>query len=196
MMSLLHHSEERIRIMKNVVERNGVMRFLKNEFIWIALILIGLFLSSATPYSDQSIVSPLERFNWSWIEPTLANVQFDYAGKEISLDTLGTAGLIEFFMRKTAHVVTFFVLGALFVKAISRTNLHAGLNVLFAWALANTVAIFDEYHQSLTPERTALLEDVLLDSTGAAVGVILFGGLLLLRSKRKNSKRAGYVDLR
>lgn len=172
------------------------MRFLKNELIWIALILIGLFLSSATPYSDQSIVSPLERFNWSWIEPTLANVQFDYAGKEISLDTLGTAGLIEFFMRKMAHVVTFFVLGALFVKAISRTNLHAGLNVLFAWALANTVAIFDEYHQSLTPERTALLEDVLLDSTGAAVGVILFGGLLLLRSKRKNSKRAGYVDLR
>ena len=172
------------------------MRFLKNEFIWIALILIGLFLSSATPYSDQSIVSPLERFNWSWIEPTLANVQFDYAGKEISLDTLGTAGLIEFFMRKTAHVVTFLALGALFVKAISRTNLHGGLNVLFAWALANTVAIFDEYHQSLTPERTALLEDVLLDSTGAAVGVILFGGLLFLRSKRKNGKRAGYVVLR
>lgn len=172
------------------------MRFLKNEFIWIALILIGLFLSSATPYSDQSIVSPLERFNWSWIEPTLANVQFDYAGKEISLDTLGTTGLIEFFMRKTAHVLTFFSLGALFVKAISRTNLHAGLNLLFAWALANTVAIFDEYHQSLTPERTALLEDVLLDSTGAAAGVILFGGLLFLRSKRKNGKRAGYVALR
>ncbi|WP_214778935.1 VanZ family protein [Exiguobacterium sp. s22] len=172
------------------------MRLLKNEFIWIALILIGLFLSSATPYSDQSIVSPLERFNWSWIEPTLANVQFDYAGKEISLDTLGTAGLIEFFMRKTAHVLTFLVLGALFVKAISRTNLHAGLTLLFAWALVNTVAIFDEYHQSLTPERTALLEDVLLDSTGAAVGVVLIGGFLLLRSKRKNGKRAGYVALR
>ena len=172
------------------------MRLLKNEFIWIALILIGLFLSSATPYSDQSIVSPLERFNWSWIEPTLANVQFDYAGKEISLDTLGTTGLIEFFMRKTAHVVTFLVLGALFVKAISRTNLYVGLNLLFAWALANTVAIFDEYHQSLTPERTALLEDVLLDSTGAAAGVILFGGLLFLRSKRKKGKQAGYVALR
>ncbi|WP_215113344.1 VanZ family protein [Exiguobacterium sp. s63] len=172
------------------------MRLLKNEFIWIALILIGLFLSSATPYSDQSIVSPLERFNWTWIEPTLANVQFDYAGKEISLDTLGTAGLIEFFMRKTAHVVTFLVLGALFVRAISRTNLHAGLNLLFAWALVNTVAIFDEYHQSLTPERTALLEDVLLDSTGAAAGVVLIGGFLLLRSKRKNGKRAGYVALR
>lgn len=195
-MSLLHLSEERIRIMKIVVERNGVMRLLKNEFIWIALILIGLFLSSATPYSDQSIVSPLERFNWSWIEPVLANIQFDYAGKEISLDALGTAGLIEFFMRKMAHVVTFLVLGALFVKAISRTNLHAGLNLLFAWALANTVAIFDEYHQSLTPERTALLEDVLLDSTGAAAGVILIGGFLLLRSKRKNGKRAGYVALR
>ncbi|WP_215142192.1 VanZ family protein [Exiguobacterium qingdaonense] len=172
------------------------MRLLKNEFIWIALILIGLFFSSATPYSDQSIVSPLERFNWSWAEPTLANVQFDYAGKEISLDALGTAGLIEFFMRKAAHVVTFLVLGALFVKAISRTNIHAGLNLLFAWSLANTVAIFDEYHQSVTPERTALLQDVLLDSVGAAVGVVLVGGFILWRLRRKHAKKSGYVALR
>ena len=172
------------------------MRLLKNEFIWIALILIGLFFSSATPYSDQSIVSPLERFNWSWIEPTLANVEFDYAGKEVSLDALGTVGLIEFLMRKAAHFVTFFALGALFVKAISRTNLHASLNLLFAWTLANTVAIFDEYHQSLTPERTPLLQDVLLDSSGAIAGVVLIGGFLLLRSKRKRGKRAGYVALR
>lgn len=169
------------------------MHIFKNEFLWIALILIGLFFSSATPYSDQSLVSPLERVEWSWLEPTLETIQFEYAAREVSLEAMGTIELIEFLIRKTAHVATFFALGALLVKAISRTNLHASLNLLFAWTLANTVAIFDEFHQSLTPERTPLLQDVVLDSTGALIGVLLIGGIYLMTRKGKRRNRAGYV---
>ncbi|WP_214827834.1 VanZ family protein [Exiguobacterium algae] len=171
------------------------MRILKNEFLWIAIILLGLFFSSATPYSDQSIVSPLEKVNWSWIEPTLEKVQFDYASHEVSLETKGTAGLIEFLIRKAAHFFTFFALGFLFVKAVSRTSLHVSLTLLFAWTLSNTVAIFDETHQSLTPERTPLLQDVLLDSTGAMFGVLLVGGIYLALRKGKTQKRTGYISL-
>lgn len=171
------------------------MRILKNEFLWIALILVGLFFSSATPYSDQSLVSPLERLDWTWLEPSLETVQFEYAGSEVSLEAKGTVGLIEFFIRKAAHFSIFFVLGALLVKAVSRTALHPSLTLLFAWALANTVAIFDEFHQSLTPERTPLLQDVLLDSAGAVCGIILVGGLYLWSQKGKRQKRTGYVNL-
>lgn len=169
------------------------MRILKNEFVWIGLILIGLFFSSATPYSDQSIVSPLERFDWTWIEPGLSLVDFDYAGAPVSLETKGDVGLIEFLIRKAAHFSVFFILGALFVKAVSRTRLHAGLTLLFAWTLANTVAIFDEFHQSLTPERTPLLQDILLDSFGAACGILLIGGYYLFRYGRQKRSRAGFV---
>lgn len=172
------------------------MYILKNEFIWIALILIGLFISSATPYSDQSIVSPLERFDWTWAEPALSNVDFDYAGSPVSLEDKGSVGLIEFLIRKAAHFTVFFALGALFVKAVSRTRLNAWLMLLFAWALANTVAIFDEFHQSLTPERTPLIQDVVLDSFGAFCGILLFGGYYLFVRKRNKRQRTGYVSIR
>lgn len=172
------------------------MYILKNEFIWIVAILIGLFVSSATPYSDQSIVSPLERFNWTWVEPVLDEISFDYAGETISRDTLGTVPLIEFFIRKATHVVVFLVLGALLVKAIARLRLHASLTLLFAWTMATTVAAFDEFHQSLTPERTPLIQDVILDSMGALLGVLLIGGIYLMRRKRSGRKRNGYVALR
>ncbi|KDN57118.1 MULTISPECIES: VanZ family protein [Exiguobacterium] len=171
------------------------MYILKNEFIWITLILVGLFFSSATPYSEQSIVSPLERFEWGWAEPMLGNVDFDYAGDPVSLESKGTVGLIEFLIRKAAHFTVFFVLGALFVKAVSRTRIHAGLTLLFAWALATTVGVYDEFHQSLTPERTPLIQDVVLDSFGALCGVVLLGGLYLVK-RRKRKSRSGYMMTR
>ncbi|RHB50462.1 VanZ family protein [Exiguobacterium sp. AM39-5BH] len=172
------------------------MYILKNEFIWIGLILIGLFFSSATPYSDQSIVSPLEQFDWTWAEPVLSTVNFDYAGSPVSLEAKGSVGLIEFLIRKATHFTVFFALGALLVKAVSRTRLHTGLTLLFAWALANTVAVFDEFHQSLTPERTPLLQDILLDSFGAACGILLVGGYYLFKRGRRNHSRSGFVSPR
>ncbi|WP_445001953.1 VanZ family protein [Exiguobacterium alkaliphilum] len=171
------------------------MYILKNEFIWITLILVGLFFSSATPYSEQSIVSPLERFEWGWVEPALENVEFEYAGSPVSLEAKGTVGIIEFLIRKTAHFTIFFILGALFVKAVARARLHPGLTLLFAWALATTVGVYDEFHQSLTPERTPLVQDVVLDSIGALCGVLLVGGLYLA-TRRKRRPRSGYVMTR
>ncbi|MCC5892525.1 VanZ family protein [Exiguobacterium sp.] len=172
------------------------MYILKNEFIWITIILVGLFFSSSTPYSDQSIVSPLERFDWGWAEPVLADIDFEYDGSPVSLEAKGTVGLIEFLIRKAAHFTIFFILGALFVKAVARVRLHAGLILLFAWTLANTVAIYDEFHQSLTPERTPLIQDVVLDSVGALCGVLLVGGIYLAKRKGKRRSRAGYVTTR
>ena len=172
------------------------MYILKNEFIWITLILIGLFVSSSTPYSDQSIVSPLERFDWTWAEPVLSTIDFDYDGSPVSLEAKGSAGLIEFLIRKAAHVTVFLALGALLVKAVSRTRLHNGLTLLFAWSVANTVAIFDEFHQSLTPERTPLIQDIMLDSFGAACGVLLIGGYYLFKHGQTNRSRSGYVSPR
>lgn len=170
------------------------MYIFKNEFIWIGLILIGLFVSSSMPYSNQSLVSPLERIDWTWAEPVLSTVDFEYAGNPVSLEAKGGAGLIEFLIRKAAHFSVFFALGALFVKAVSRTRLHAGLTFLFAWALSNTVAVFDEFHQSLTPERTPLIQDIVLDSFGAACGVLLVGGYFVLKRTRNKRSRSGYVS--
>lgn len=162
-------------------------KIITNEFVWIGVILLTLFWSSSTPYSDQSIQSPLARFSWTWLEPALESLHFSYGDSVVSLETYETVGVIEFLLRKLAHFTIFLALGALLVKAVGRLQLALGLTMLFAWGLANTVAVFDEFHQSLTPERTPLIQDVVLDSTGALVGIML--GAILLRRVRERHRQ-------
>ena len=89
-------------------------------------------------------------------------------------------------VRKIAHFVEFFILGALAAAAclwnhISRPALLA---VLFsAW-----VAAVDECIQVLMPERGPAFLDVVLDTCGAIFGAVLFFAALLLfaRLRRKS----------
>lgn len=73
-------------------------------------------------------------------------------------------------VRKTAHFVEFFVLGALLYRALRRGRPPAwqARLALGAVALAALWALVDEFRQSLVPDRTASLLDCVIDATGAA----------------------------
>jgi len=64
---------------------------------------------------------------------------------------------------------------------LTRRRLTLGLAALFAYSLAIMVAVFDEFHQILTGDRTGLIQDVLLDGTGALIGIGCY--LLVYRKK-------------
>ena len=55
---------------------------------------------------------------------------------------------------------------------------------LWAWALAFLYAASDEWHQSFVPSRGSSFHDVLIDATGAALGLLLLHGWLLWRQAR------------
>lgn len=80
-----------------------------------------------------------------------------------------TFDLVHLLVRKSAHFVEYAILSALWFRA-----LHVHLTSLWRirWALIGlvvslSVAILDEFHQSLVPSRTSSARDVLLDLTGA-----------------------------
>ncbi len=80
-------------------------------------------------------------------------------------------GRAEHYLRKTAHFVEFFILGALtytFLSMFMRKKFLAYLLSLFVTIL---YAVFDELHQYFIPGRSASLNDVLLDSLGALCGI-------------------------
>jgi len=99
----------------------------------------------------------------------------------------------EILMRKLAHVMLFFILGAAVAFAWHRRcignrdhakkNCPAALPVVVLCAL---LAALDEFHQYFVPERAALVSDVLLDTLGAAFGAM--GAFLLVRLWRRRSK--------
>ena len=149
---------------------------LENKFIryWLPVLLIagGIFYSSSTPYGDQDIRPQINQLNgiYHFVEQ-FDFVHFSYAGKEISINQLGSAGFVEFFIRKLAHFSVFCLLAFFTTRLVSvyRKKFYiSGLLLTILYAAS------DEFHQSFTADRTPLVQDVVIDSCGAFVGACLF----------------------
>jgi VanZ family protein len=84
-----------------------------------------------------------------------------------SVPDLGTGlGTWDLVLRKLAHAAEFAVLGGLLLRALrdERAALAAGI----------AYAASDELHQHFVPGRVGSPLDVLIDSVGVAVGVLLW----------------------
>jgi VanZ family protein len=76
----------------------------------------------------------------------------------------------EVALRKLAHVTEYFVLTALLLRALRRSQVTAAVAVAIVVALA--YAASDEWHQSFVPGRTATPRDVAIDGIGIALAAI------------------------
>lgn len=74
-------------------------------------------------------------------------------------------------VRKHAHFLAYLILGMLVIHTLRRFGIHryrgAGLTLL----ICVLYAISDEVHQMFVPGRGPGLKDVLIDSSGAIVGI-------------------------
>jgi VanZ family protein len=93
-------------------------------------------------------------------------------------------------LRAMAHVVTFGVLGGLLAWALAPLAGSAVRVGLMALLIAAAYAVSDELHQSLVPDRTGQLDDVLLDVLGAALGIALAIAFAMAMSRRARRSRS------
>lgn len=77
--------------------------------------------------------------------------------------------LLDFIVRKTAHFAEYTALGFLSANSFSGDNIEAK-----AFCLSVAYAASDEIHQYFVPGRRCMTRDVLIDSTGALVGILIF----------------------
>lgn len=78
--------------------------------------------------------------------------------------------ILNFLIRKAAHVTEYAILGGLCFRALRGDE--RGWQRRWAWtavALAASVAVADEWHQSLVPSRSSSGWDVVLDAAGATL---------------------------
>ena len=85
---------------------------------------------------------------------------------------------VHVFSRKCAHLAEYALLSTLLWRALHhsiRRQTAAWRWDVAGWALlgAALYAVSDEIHQSFVPSRQGSVRDVLLDSTGAALGLLL-----------------------
>ncbi len=86
---------------------------------------------------------------------------------------------LQFIARKSAHVLTFALLGFLsFLTFISYTKIRFFVRVLLSGLISLLYAASDEYHQRFVEGRSCELRDFLLDAAGI-VGAILICSLFV-----------------
>lgn len=97
--------------------------------------------------------------------------------------------LLTFLVRKSAHIIAYFILGVLMYRAL-RVSIRrwpartvAGLALLSC----SLYAVTDEIHQLFVPGRSGELRDVMIDSIAALVGVGLCAWMMRWRSLRKST---------
>jgi VanZ family protein len=159
---------------------NHVMKYWLPVLLWAGMI----FYSSSQPYEKQDMrPGIMERIDPEQVERWFSSVKFSYANYEISVQNMGAAGFLEFFVRKGAHLTVFFGLGILLFRAFSQYRLPVHLTFMYAFTLLVTYAALDEVHQGFTDGRTPLWQDALLDSVGGFLGIVVW----LYVQKRKKS---------
>lgn len=77
-------------------------------------------------------------------------------------------------LRKNAHFFAYLILGILVTKALRRSGVHGYRRVALALGICVLFAISDEVHQIFVPGRGGQVKDVLIDSVGASVGIVVY----------------------
>ena len=158
---------------------------MKNKYLYWLLPLSWMgviFYSSSTPYNQQDIKPLLgELTNLSFLEPYVSWISFTYNNAPVSVKTHGVDGMVEFFIRKGTHVFVFFLLTCLIFLALRKTTaLSFKTQLGLSFLLTVAYAIVDEIHQGFTPNRTPYLGDVILDSLGGLLAILI---IILMRKK-------------
>lgn len=98
----------------------------------------------------------------------------------------------SFHIRKTAHFSIYALLGFLISNAFAYQNRIYGTpsqskRRFFSLLIGVIYAVSDELHQYFVPGRGCAVRDMLIDSAGVAVGILLSSILIYLIDQRKKN---------
>jgi len=130
--------------------------------VWMVVIYSASSDQSSFQHSSR-IIEPILR----WFFPHLSDQTVD--------------GIV-FAVRKCAHVTEYAILALLFWRALRQPQRHEsrpwrGSQARLAVLLVAVYAASDELHQLFVPSRQASVLDVLLDTSGAAIGLLVLWGI-------------------
>lgn len=137
---------------------------------WVGLI----HFSSSQSYDDQNVQPLLKDINLDWVHSLFSWVSFQYGDSVVSLQTRSPEGFVEFFLRKGAHLLVYAVLGILAYRLIRQFLARRLYSGFIAWLFVVVYAGVDEFRQMLHPNRSGMIEDVILDSVGGLIGIALW----------------------
>lgn len=138
-----------------MVNRAMNTRFFLKYWLPVLLWMLFIFIASTALMSAEHtarFIGPFLR----WFAPDITDA---------------TIASIQLVVRKCAHLTEYAILSALLLRAL-RQHLLAARSVAFV--LAALYAVLDEFHQSFVLSRTGSPWDVVIDSIGAILGLVIY----------------------
>ena len=145
-----------------VSDAKKLLRYWLPLLVWMAFIF-GLSSDAKSVKHTSLFLEPILKFFWPHISDATINI-------------------IRFYVRKTAHATEYAILAWLWWRALRQPTQNnprpwRWTTAAFILLLCTLYAASDEIHQHFVPGRQASGFDVLLDSSGAAFGLLLIFGI-------------------
>ena len=158
---------------------------MKRKRVWrivsVALIVVWavvIFSFSAQPDTESSEISG----HVSYRIVKMWNQVFGLKHSGPELEQM--AQKIEYPVRKAAHMSEYAVLALLIFQALTAFDRKKNRGCM-ALGITAAYAATDEFHQLFVPGRSGQLKDVLIDTAGGALGLVLLALILYLKRTRK-----------
>jgi VanZ family protein len=144
--------------------------------VWLGVIFLGSTDLLSAQHTSRLIVPIL-----LWLKPGMSPQ---------------TIWIILVVMRKCAHVTEYAILALLLWRAVrSLPALSMKISISFALLACAVFAASDEFHQSFVKSRTPSVRDVLLDVTGALLGLLIGASFARRHPKRlRATSHSQFVD--
>ena len=137
------------------------------SFLPAIVVMVMIFRFSGQEGADSSALSYK-------VSKVIVEVADEVLDKNLTEEQIGIyAEKYQYYVRKLAHFAEYFIL----VVSVSFPLYVCGMRgfplVVFAGAFCIGFACLDEYHQSFVAGRVASKKDVVIDSCGAFLGIIV-----------------------
>ncbi|ADH98473.1 VanZ family protein [Salisediminibacterium selenitireducens] len=176
-----------ILFVRNTFQKNRTTKEKLVRLSLLGFLILVLLGTSVLVLASEEIASVISGAGLSSYAVSFLNwIDFHYAGRHVTLENYGMEGLLNFLFRKSAHFVLYALLAFFMFRAVYATAGRKGLGFVLAMVLVITAGSLDEFQQSFNPDRSGLVEDVILDTAGGFFGVCL--ALLLSPLMRKPDK--------
>ena len=144
----------------------------------ISILLLVLWMGLIFCFSQQDATGSSSLSNGF-----IATIYSFITGKEATLEVLEK---YSFIVRKLAHFSVYFVLGLLSFNVMVQFKTKYAYSFLISFVYS----ISDEIHQIFIPGRAGQIRDVLIDSSGALLAILIcyLISYLVLKSKNKKIK--------
>lgn len=162
-------------------KKKQVIGWMVLAIVW----MIFIYSQSATPYQKQDIKPFLKEYI-SLHQPSRIQIEFYYDDDLVSNED--PYEWIEFWIRKGGHVGEYAILAFFVMMSIRSTTFKQPIKFLLIFLIPFLYACSDEWHQSLVPNRTGHIIDVVtFDLLGILLVLVFFA--VMNRWKMKRSGR-------